>query len=446
MTKKLNRGIVYPFDAQTPAPAILIANGRVIDPANGIDGVMSVVLKNGKVSAVSKTPPKKNRSDITIDASGLWVVPGLVDLHVHLREPGREDKETIETGTHAAAAGGFTAIACMPNTMPAADDGLKISHIMNRATGCVCRVHPVGAITKELKGEALTPFEEMKNAGARALSDDGKSVYKSNIMRDAFCLAKLLGMPVLCHCEDADLAAGGVLNEGAVSKRLGLRGIPSVSEEIVVARDILLAEHTGARVHICHVSTAGSVEIIRQAKARGVRVTAETCPHYIAFTEQVCLTRDTSKKMNPPLRTKKDRDAVIAGLADGTIDVLASDHAPHTPDEKARPFQDAPFGVIGLETMLGAAIRYLVGPGILSPAELITKMSVNPNRVLGLKRGTLFAGADADITIIDPETTWKVDASAFFSKSRNCVFEGMELKGFARYTILGGKIVFEGKF
>ena len=443
MVKKDNGRIVYPFEPESHHKTILITKGRVIDPVNNRDEVMNVACKDGTVVSVSKAGPKGFSADCTIDARGLWVVPGLVDLHVHLREPGREDKETIETGSQAAAAGGFTALVCMPNTSPALDDASKISYVVKHAERCPCRVYPAGTITKDLAGDTLSPFEEMIKAGARAVSDDGKSVYKSNIMRSAFERSKMLGIPILCHCEDSDLSGCGLMNEGAVSAKLGLRGIPSVSEDIIVARDILLAEYTGAKLHVCHVSTAGSVELIRRAKKRGVRVTAETCPHYIAFTEEACSTLDTNKKMNPPLKTTKDRKAVIRGLADGTIDVIASDHAPHRKQEKDASFQDAPFGVIGLETMVGAAITYLIDTGILSPAELIIKMSVNPNRVLGLKRGNLSAGSCADITLIDPKTKWKVDSTCFFSKSRNCVFEGMELSGLARYTIREGTIVYK---
>src|SRR5271157_5519249 len=367
----------------------------------------------------------------------MWVVPGLMDMHVHLREPGREDKETIETGTQAAAAGGFTAVACMPNTNPVLDEESKIRYVVQRGQYCPCRIFPVGSITKGLLGEELSPFGEMVRAGARAVSDDGKSVRMSNMMKSALNYSKSFKIPVICHCEDCDLSAGGHMNEGLVSTRLGLRGIPAIAEDIIVARDIMLAEYTGARVHIAHVSTAGSVRAIREAKKRGVHVTCETCPHYFTLCDGDIGDYDTNRKMNPPLRTAADRAEIVAALADGTIDVIASDHAPHVSEEKDVEFDAASFGVIGLETSLGIALTYLVDKDILMPADLVEKMSLVPNRILGLDGGTLSTGKRADITIIDPKATWKVDSSIFFSKSRNTPFEGFELKGYAHATILG---------
>jgi dihydroorotase len=445
MLEKKDGQTICPFDPESQPPAILIENGRVIDPANDIDETLTVAIKEGKIVSVAQEAPDGFSADTTIDASGLWITPGLVDLHVHLREPGREDKETIETGTQAAAAGGFTAIACMPNTNPVLDEESKIRYVIQRSEKCPCRIYPVGSITKNLEGDVLSPFGEMVKAGAKAVSDDGKSVYKSNMMRNAFNYSKSFNIPVMCHCEDPDLAGGGHMNESNVSTRLGIHGIPSISEEIIVARDTMLAEYTGAHVHICHVSTAGSVQLIRWAKKRGARVTSETCPHYFVFTDEDLETYDTCRKMNPPLRTPGDKEAIIKGIADGTIDIIVSDHAPHCAEEKEVEFDAAAFGVIGLETMLGASITYLINNDILSPSELVNKMSVIPNSIFGLSGGNLSQGSNADITIIDPKATWQVDPSLFFSKSRNSAFTGMELTGFARWTILGGKIVFERK-
>jgi dihydroorotase len=366
-----------------------------------------------------------------------------MDMHVHLREPGREDKETIETGTQAAAAGGFTAVSCMPNTTPALDEESKIRYVMLRAEGCPSRLFPIGAITTGLAGETLAPMGEMINAGAKAVSDDGRPVANSSLMRNALNYSKSFDIPVICHCEDLALSQKGHMNEGIYSTRLGVRGIPTIAEEIVVARDICLAEYTGARIHIAHVSTAGSVRLIADAKKRGVKVTAETCPHYITLVDTDIGMYDTNKKMNPPLRTAADRAAIIQGLCDGIIDVIASDHAPHVAEEKEVEFDAAAFGVIGLETSLGVVLTYLVDKNLLMPSDLVEKMSLNPNKILGCSGGTLSVGAQADITIIDPKAAWKVDANRFFSKSRNTAFAGFELKGCAMQTILQGRVVFE---
>lgn len=435
--------VVFPVDVAKPQPKIMIKNGRVIDPANGIDDPRSVALAGGKVVAVARDLPSGFKPDVTIDAAGLWVTPGLMDMHVHLREPGSEDKETIATGTQAAAAGGFTAVACMPNTNPVLDEESKIRHVIQRGEQCPCRIFPVGAITKGLEGAEISPFDEMINAGARAVSDDGKSVRDSRLMRNALNYSKSFNIPVICHCEDYSLSEKGHMNESAMSTRLGIRGIPSIAEEIIVARDIKLAEYTGTRIHIAHVSTMGSVQIVREAKKRGVSVTCETCPHYFIFTDEDLITYDTNKKMNPPLRTAVDRQAIIEGLADGTIDVIASDHAPHCAEEKDLEFVAASFGVIGLETMLAAVITYLVNRDILLPADIVEKMSVAPNKILGLSGGSLSAGSAADVSIINPAGEWKVDPELFYSKSRNTPFEGMTLTGCAEYTILDGRVVFQ---
>ncbi|MDR0308189.1 MAG: dihydroorotase [Chitinispirillales bacterium] len=442
MINRKNGNVEYPVNSEAPAQPLVITGGRVIDPINDIDGIYNIILDNGKVKAVCTDIPSEYFDVEILNAEGMWVLPGLVDMHVHLREPGREDKETIATGTQAAAAGGFTAVACMPNTNPVLDEESKIRYVIQRGEGCPCRIYPIGAITKSLEGEELTPFGEMVKTGAKAVSDDGKSVAKSNVMRNALNYSKSFNIPVICHSEESTLSYKGHMNEGLISTELGIRGIPVIAEDIAVSRDLLLAEYTGARVHIAHVSTAGSVRLIREAKSRGVKVTAETCPHYFTLTDKDVGMYDTNKKMNPPLRTDIDREAVIAGLADGTIDVVASDHAPHVSEEKDVEFDAAAFGVVGLETSLGVVLTALVHKGILTPAQMVERMSIAPNKILGLNGGTLKAGSVADITIVNPSVKWTVDLDGFFSKSRNTAFMGMELEGAAAYTILDGKVVY----
>ena len=443
MGNKRNGAGFFPFGCEKNAGKLVIKQGRVIDPLNNIDKIAHILCDENKIIDVVDSIPESFTDAGTVDATGKWVVPGLIDMHVHLREPGREDKETIATGTQAAAAGGFTAVACMPNTQPALDEESKIRYVIQRGENCPARIYPIGAITKALQGEELAPIGEMVKAGARGVSDDGKSVALSNIMRNALNYSKSYSIPVICHCEDMALSQKGHLNEGIFSTRIGVRGIPTIAEEIVVARDLLLAEYTGARIHIAHVSTAGSVRLIRNAKARGVNVSAETCPHYITLIDEDIGLYDTNKKMNPPLRTARDREAIIEGLVDGTIDVIASDHAPHVPEEKDVEFDAAAFGVIGLETSLGVVITNLVRKDILSPSQMVERMSCNPNRILGLEGGSFSKGTSADITIIDPDIQWTVDAGNFFSKSRNTAFEGMRLYGQAVITILDATIVFQ---
>jgi dihydroorotase len=434
---------ISPPQAGAHLGSLLIRNGRVIDPANSIDDHLVVCVREGVIVSVGQDAPADFAAEREIDAKGMWVTPGLVDMHVHLREPGREDKETIFTGTCAAAAGGFTAIACMPNTTPALDEESTVRYVVQRGEACPCRIYPIGAITKGLGGEELAPFGEMVRSGARAVSDDGHWVRRSDIMRHALNYSKSFNIPVISHCEDGDLTRNAHMNESAVSTRLGVYGMPSVAEEIAVARDIALAAYTGARVHIAHLSTAGSVRIVREARSRGVKVTCEVCPHHFALTDEALLTYDTNKKMNPPLRTRRDVDAILEGLGDGTIDVIASDHAPHVAEDKEVELNEAAFGVIGLETSLGVALTHLVAHDILMPADLVEKMSLAPSRILGLPAGTLAVGAVADITIIDPRPTWSVDPERFFSKARNSAFVGSQLQGWARYTVLGGRIVYE---
>ncbi len=429
---------------ENPANLIL-RNGRVIDPALGFDAVASVLIENGKIVEVSadiEIGTERRREFEQIDAGGKWIVPGLIDMHVHLREPGEEYKETIFSGTRAAVAGGFTSVACMPNTRPVNDCAAVTQFILKKASDeGVCRVFPVAAISKGLEGRNLSEFGDLRAAGAAAVSDDGRPVEGSLLMRRALEYAKTFELPVISHCEDLGLSAGGLMNEGRVSTRLGLRGIPRSAEEVMAARDILLAELTGARVHLAHISTAGSVALIREAKKRGIPVTAETAPHYFTLDEELLSTFDPVYKVNPPLRTREDIEAVKAGLRDGTIDVIASDHAPHSAVEKDLEFEYAANGMIGLESSLPLILR-LVSDRVLSPAEAIAKVSQNPARILSIPFGALSKGAPADLTVIDPQVRYTIDARKFASKSRNCPFDGMEVQGRAVMTIVDGRVVF----
>jgi dihydroorotase len=426
---------------------LLIRGGRVIDPQNGVDEHLSLFVKDGKI--VDLFPDagqhKHNLAGARIiNAEGCMVVPGLIDMHVHLREPGHEYKETIETGCRAAAAGGFTSVACMPNTSPVNDNQAVTEYILDRAakSGCV-NVYPVGAITAGLKGEFLAAMGELREAGAVAVSDDGKAVKNSELMRRAMEYAKNFNLPVICHCEDADLVGNGVMNEGCTSMRIGLKGIPNAAEDIIVAREVSLSALTGCRVHIAHVSTRGSVDIIREAKSRGVNVTAETAPHYFTLSDESLETFDTHFKVNPPLRSVQDVQAIKKGLKENVIDVIATDHAPHSSLEKDVEFDDAASGIVGLETALPLALR-LVTEGVLTMRSLIDKCAVHPAQILGIPKGTLGRGCDADITIIDPFAAGRVDVSRFKSKSRNSPFNGWEVEGRARYTIVQGRVVEDG--
>jgi len=426
---------------------LLIRGGRVIDPQNGVDEHLSLFVKDGKI--VDLFPDagqhKHNLAGARIiNAEGCLVVPGLIDMHVHLREPGHEYKETIETGCRAAAAGGFTSVACMPNTSPVNDNQAVTEYIVDRAakSGCV-NVYPVGAITAGLKGEFLAAMGELREAGAVAVSDDGKAVRNSELMRRAMEYAKNFNLPVICHCEDADLVGNGVMNEGCTSMRIGLKGIPNAAEDIIVAREVSLSELTGCRVHIAHVSTKGSVDIIREAKSRGVNVTAETAPHYFTLSDESLETFDTHFKVNPPLRSMQDVQAIKKGLKENVIDVIATDHAPHSSLEKDVEFDYAASGIVGLETALPLALR-LVTEGVLTMGSLIEKCAVHPAQILGIPKGTLGRGCDADITIIDPSAAGRVDVSRFKSKSRNSPFNGWEVEGRACYTIVKGRIVEDG--
>jgi dihydroorotase len=421
-----------------------LSGGRIIDPHNKLDGYFDILVEDGKIAKVTPAGPETDAPEDGIEkinVTGKIVAPGLIDMHVHLREPGFEYKETIRTGCQAAAAGGFSSICCMANTDPVNDTSSVTEYILNKAAteGCV-NVFPIGAISKGLKGEGLAEIGELKEAGVIAISDDGNPVMNSNLMRRALEYAKVFELPVIPHCEDKNLAGEGLVNEGYISTLTGLPGIPAATEEVMVARDIALADLTEWRLHVAHVSTAGAVRLIREAKARGVAVTAEATPHHFSLTEEAVKGYDTNTKVNPPLRSGKDLDAIKEGLKDGTIDVIVSDHAPQSPVEKELEFELAENGIIGLETELSLSLR-LVSAGILSLTDVIAKLTVNPARILRLARGTLSEGVDADITVIDLEQNWVVDPNKFKSKSRNTPFNQWELKGKAVMTIVGGKIV-----
>jgi len=433
------------MDTKQNSANLVLRNGRVIDPAMGLDAVVDVLIENGIIAemrAKIELGPEKLSQFEQIDASGKWIVPGLIDMHVHLREPGEEYKETICSGTQAAVAGGFTSVACMPNTQPVNDCAAVTQYILEKARDeGSCRVFPVGAISKGSEGKNLAEYGELRAAGAAAVSDDGRPVMNSMLMRRALEYAKTFDLLVISHCEDLDLSSAGLMNEGPVSTRLGMRGIPGAAEEIMVARDILLAELTGSRLHLAHISTAGSVALIREAKKRGVPVSAETAPHYFTLSEELISTFDPVYKVNPPLRRLEDIEAIKAGLGDGTIDVIASDHAPHSAVEKDLEFEYAANGIIGLESSLPLILR-LIREGVLTPLEAVAKISRNPARILSIPLGTLRKGMAADLTIIDPEVKYTVDVNRFKSKSRNCPFAGMEVQGQAVMTLVGGKVVF----
>lgn len=421
---------------------ILIKGGRVIDPANNIDKVTDVFIDKGIISEIGDNLELDGLDMEIIDASGKIVSPGLVDMHCHLRDPGQEYKEDIETGTKSAAMGGITSIACMPNTNPVIDNEAIVTYIRSKAkeVGYV-NVYPIGAISKGLEGKELAEIGELKFAGAVAISDDGRPVVESGLMRRAMEYADMFDMTVISHCEDLGLANGGHMNEGYMSTYLGLRGITRAAEEVMVSRDIIIAEATGTAIHIAHVSTRGSVELVRQAKKRGVRVTCETCPHYFSLTEKAVDGYNTNAKMNPPLRTDDDVAAIKAGLKDGTVDCIATDHAPHHTDEKNCEFALALNGIVGFETSLGLGLSCLVKEGVLTVNELIEKMSVNPSRILGLNKGNLSSGNAADIIIFNPEEEWTVDVSKFKSKSKNSPYDGFKLFGKPEYVIVSGNII-----
>lgn len=423
---------------------IVLRKGRVIDPASGLDAVGDVLIENRIIVETGghiEIGQERLSALDEIDAEGKWVVPGLIDMHVHLREPGEEYKETIASGTRAAVAGGFTSVACMPNTRPPNDCAAVTQFILEKARDeGVCRVFPVGAISKGLEGKDLAEYGDLRKAGVLAVSDDGKPVMNSMLMRRAFEYAGTFGLLVISHPEDINLSGRGLMNEGTVSTMLGLRGIPKAAEEVMVARDILLSELTGSRLHLAHISTAGSVELVRAAKKRGVPVTAETAPHYFTLTDDLVSTYNPVYKVNPPIRSASDVEEIIAGLVDGTIDAIASDHAPHSVVEKDIEFEFAANGMIGLESSL-PLILGLVHRGILTPMEAITKITANPARILGIFHGSLAKGSAADVSLIDPSVKYKIDSEHFKSKSRNCPFNGLEVRGKPVMTIVGGRVV-----
>ena len=429
---------------------LVISGGLVIDPALGFGKNAHVFIKDKKIAAIEtdSAATQKMLSGVEkeqiIDATGKLVVPGLIDMHVHLREPGREDVETVQTGCQAAAAGGFTAVCCMPNTTPRIDSQGTVKFVQDRAIGADARVHVVGAITKELKGEELAEIGDLVKVGAVAITDDGYYVQNPNIMRRAMEYSIMFDIPVMQHAEDSFLVADGVMNESYQSTRLGITGRPAVAEEIAILRDIALCRITGARLHIQHITTTRGIDAVRRAKAEGIKVTTEACPqHFVLTDEEIGKEFNTNLRVNPPLRSQEDKEAVIAGLVDGTIDCIASDHAPHASEEKDAEFDHAPPGMVGLETTLGLVKTYLIDKGYLSWADAIRKMSYNPARILKLEGGSLAVGSVADITIIDPDKKWKVKASEFKSLSKNSPFDGYKLSGQNWCTILDGRVVFQ---
>ncbi|MFO0875939.1 MAG: dihydroorotase [Gemmataceae bacterium] len=421
---------------------LCIAGGRVIDPSQQIDQVTDLWIRDERIFHIGARPDL--RADRTIDAKDRIVCPGLIDMHVHLREPGREEDETIATGTAAALAGGVTSVACMPNTEPPIDSEAAAEFVVLQAKRAGnANVFPIGAITKGRQGTELAEIGGLVEGGAVAFTDDGSPVVNSEIMRRAMEYCRMFDRAVLSHSEDLELTRGAVMNEGVESMRLGLRGYPAVAEEIMIFREIALAELTGARLHILHVSSAGGVDLIRRGKARGVRVTGEACPHHFTLTDECLRTFDSNYKMSPPLRTQRDVEAILEGLRDGTIDVLATDHAPHAPEKKMRELDQAPNGIVGLETLIPICIRALIEPGLLTWPQMIEKLTINPARVLGIDRGTLQPGAIADVTVIDPAVAWTIDPTQFRSKSRNTPYAGWQVRGRAETVLVAGQVKFE---
>lgn len=422
---------------------LLVKGGYVVDPSTGLDQICDVLISNGRITAVgeSLTTPEDHCS--VLDATGLIVAPGLVDLHVHLREPGFEDKETIATGCAAAARGGVTTLVAMPNTRPATDSPEMVARIRDKAAHTGVTVYPAAAVTQGQKGDALTDFQALWQAGVPALTDDGVPIQNLALLRQAMQQARTMGLTILDHCEDRDMVRNYAVNEGVVSRQLGLPGRPAIAEELQVMRDVMLAKETGARIHICHISTAGTVDIIRRAKAEGVPVTCETCPQYFILTEDEVLRQGTMARVNPPLRTEADRIAILEGLKDGTIDAIVTDHAPHCAWEKAQPLETAPSGMVGLETSLGLALTYLYHAGHMSLMDVIDHMSTTPATLLRLPKGTLQVGQQADLVLFDLNQAWTVDKEAFASKGRNTPFHGFQLKGKVKYTISMGQIIYQ---
>lgn len=422
--------------------SILIKNGRVIDPDTKRDGKFDVLIDDGKIKKVDGQI--EETADEVIDAEGCYVMPGLIDMHVHLRDPGLTYKESVETGARAAARGGITTVVAMPNTKPVTDDRDRVGYVMHKAE-MVAPIHVLqtGTVTKGMAGKEVTDIAGMVQAGAPAITEDGKTVMNSGVYRDAMKIAKKVGIPVLAHCEDINLVQGGVVNADANMEAMGLKGISNAVEDIIVARDIMLAAETGVHLHLCHCSTKGSVEMVKQAKAAGVSVSAEVCPHHFTLSTDDMKEPDANFKMNPPLRTKEDVEALREGLKADIMEVISTDHAPHSAEEKRKPIETAPFGIVGLETSVALTITELVEPGILTPMQMAEKMSYNPAKILGIDRGSLAEGKPADVTVIDPEAEYAIDASKFVSKGKNTPFDGRKVKGRVMATICDGKIVYQ---
>ena len=420
---------------------LILSGAKIVDPMSGYFGPADIYISDGKIDKVEKRAKNSGKRKNKIDLNGLYLCPGFIDMHVHLREPGREDEETIQSGAEAAIAGGFTAVACMPNTDPPLDNAETIKFVLERAKGARAKIYPVGAITIGRKGETLSSMLEMTDTGAVAFSDDGSGLQNGHLMRRALEYSKTCNVPLISHCEYNDLASGGVMNESFVSTVLGMKGIPPIAEELMVARDIMLAEYTGGRIHIAHVSTAGSVDLIRKGKRAKIKVTAEAGPHHFTLTDEFIRSFDTNFKVNPPLRTQKDIEALKKGLADGTIDAIATDHAPHSIEEKELEFDYAPSGMIGLETAIGLVVTELISTGILTWPEAVAKLSTNPAMILGVPGGTFEIGTPADFTIIDPKFKWVVNKDDFKSISKNTPFHGRKLTGKAVMTIVDGQVV-----
>ena len=423
---------------------ILIKNGRLINPSENLDKVMDIFVEDGIIKEKAESIEKQ--ADTVIDAAGCYVMPGLIDLHVHFRDPGLTYKEDIETGSKAAAKGGFTTVCCMPNTKPVVDNVDTVKYIIEKGekTG-LTNVLPVGAVTKNMAGVEITDVEELKKAGICAISEDGKSVMNSGVYRKAMKNAAKANVPVLAHCEDINLVEGGVINLGDKSSELGVKGISNAVEDVIAMRDIMLAKETGATLHLCHCSTKDSVEMVKRAKEEGIKVTAEVCPHHFSMCSDDITSNDGNFKMNPPLRAKEDMEALIQGLKDGIMDVISTDHAPHSAEEKAKDLEHAPFGIVGLETSVALTVTNLVKKGYLTPMQMAAKMSYNPAKVLGIPKGTLDEGKIADITIIDPDKEYTIDVNTFESKGKNTPFDGYKVSGEVEYTILNGKVVYSNK-
>lgn len=423
---------------------ILIKNGRVINPSENLDKVMDIFVEDGIIKEKAESIEKQ--ADTVIDAAGCYVMPGLIDLHVHFRDPGLTYKEDIETGSKAAAKGGFTTVCCMPNTKPVVDNVETVKYIIEKGekTG-LTNVLPVGAVTKNMAGVEITDVEELKKAGICAISEDGKSVMNSGVYRKAMKNAAKANVPVLAHCEDINLVEGGVINLGDKSSELGVKGISNAVEDVIAMRDIMLAKETGATLHLCHCSTKDSVEMVKRAKEEGIKVTAEVCPHHFSMCSDDITSNDGNFKMNPPLRAREDMEALIKGLQDDIMDVISTDHAPHSAEEKAKDLEHAPFGIVGLETSLALTVTNLVKKGYLTPMQMAAKMSYNPAKVLGIPKGTLDEGKIADITIINPDKEYTIDVNTFESKGKNTPFDGYKVSGEVEYTILNGKVVYSNK-